>query len=661
MIGKQFQISLAVTATLCLGTAVCLAQAGPQEFFDAIRANDLAALRKLASGGTGRVDAADTRRNAPLHYAAMFGSVESIRVLLEAGAKVDARNGVEATPLILAAGDGEKVKLLVEAGADVNAVSKLGRTPLITAAARIGSAPAVALLLARGARTAPADMIGYDALAAAANSANTPVARLLIEKGAGVDVPDKEGATALLYAASNNDLELTKLLLTHKARVNVASTAAHKVRHGEIALNHLTALMLAAPFGTPELIGELLKAGAAVNARDIRQMTPLMLAVASENQDVRVVRMLLGAGADVNARDGEGESVLDWARKFGSPEVISELEKAGAKAGKAPVAAPVRPADKAPLAARAAIDGALKLLAASSTGFFKESGCLGCHNQPVGARAWAAARAAGIDAAASLREDHLNGITASRPMAEPATAQLIPLGGDIDPLLHILSGSADIAAPATLFSDVVVFALAARQQENGSWALGGVSRAPMEESNITRTAMGIRALKVYGWPARKAEFDERIARARGWLLQARPRTSYEMADLLTGLYWSGASAEDVARAGKALAATQRDDGGWSQNPNLASDAYATGLALAALHQTGQARPGDPVYQGGVAYLLRNQLEDGSWYVRSRAPKFQPYFQSGFPHNHDQWISAAATAYAVMGLAPAAAVERASRD
>ena len=47
----------------------------------------------------------------------------------------------------------------------------------------------------------------------------------------------------------------------------------------------------------------------------------------------------------------------------------------------------------------------------------------------------------------------------------------------------------------------------------------------------------------------------------------------------------------------------------------------------------------------VVNNVRAQAADGSWYVRSRAPKFQPYFQSGFPHDHDQWISAAATSWA----------------
>jgi hypothetical protein len=50
--------------------------------------------------------------------------------------------------------------------------------------------------------------------------------------------------------------------------------------------------------------------------------------------------------------------------------------------------------------------------------------------------------------------------------------------------------------------------------------------------------------------------------------------------------------------------------------------------------------------------VKTQFPDGSWYVRSRAPKLQPYFQSAFPYDHDQWISTAATAMAVMALAPA---------
>jgi hypothetical protein len=53
-------------------------------------------------------------------------------------------------------------------------------------------------------------------------------------------------------------------------------------------------------------------------------------------------------------------------------------------------------------------------------------------------------------------------------------------------------------------------------------------------------------------------------------------------------------------------------------------------------------------------MASSHFEDGSWYVKSRVVKIQPFFESGFPFGPDQWISAAATNWAVMGLAPARA-------
>jgi len=79
-----------------------------------------------------------------------------------------------------------------------------------------------------------------------------------------------------------------------------------------------------------------------------------------------------------------------------------------------------------------------------------------------------------------------------------------------------------------------------------------------------------------------------------------------------------------------------------------SNAYATGKALVALHTAGVA-VSDPAYQRGVEFLMNTQMEDGSWYVKTRAGGIQPYFESGFPHSVDQWISAAATNWATMAL------------
>jgi hypothetical protein len=102
-----------------------------------------------------------------------------------------------------------------------------------------------------------------------------------------------------------------------------------------------------------------------------------------------------------------------------------------------------------------------------------------------------------------------------------------------------------------------------------------------------------------------------------------------------------------------LMAPQRPDGGWAQLPTLASDAYATGQALTALHESNVVPLSHPAYQRGVQFLLNSQLADGSWYGRTRTLPLQRYFERDFPHGVDQFISIASTNWAVMALAPAA--------
>ena len=81
----------------------------------------------------------------------------------------------------------------------------------------------------------------------------------------------------------------------------------------------------------------------------------------------------------------------------------------------------------------------------------------------------------------------------------------------------------------------------------------------------------------------------------------------------------------------------------------ATDAYATGLTIYALKESGSEVPA-PVLERASQYLRSTQRADGSWYVRSRSAKFQPYFESGFPYEHDQWISSMATGWATAALA-----------
>jgi hypothetical protein len=206
--------------------------------------------------------------------------------------------------------------------------------------------------------------------------------------------------------------------------------------------------------------------------------------------------------------------------------------------------------------------------------------------------------------------------------------------------------------PPSRATDAFVRYLAAKQRTAGNWKGVGGTRAPMQDGDFSRTAMAIRALTVYGTPALAREYQARVSRAAGWLSKQTPLTTEDRVMQLLGLQWADAHA--VARRTRIdeLLTLQREDGGWSQTPYLASDAYATGQVLYTLRELGVPAVNASM-QRGVAFLLRTQHEDGSWFVKSRAMKIQPYFESGFPYGHDQWISHAGTAWATMGLASAA--------
>ena len=62
------------------------------------------------------------------------------------------------------------------------------------------------------------------------------------------------------------------------------------------------------------------------------------------------------------------------------------------------------------------------------------------------------------------------------------------------------------------------------------------------------------------------------------------------------------------------------------------------------------RVNDGVYRKGIDFLLASQYPDGSWLVRTRAFPVQPYFESGFPFDRHQWISAAGTGWAAKAIA-----------
>jgi hypothetical protein len=232
------------------------------------------------------------------------------------------------------------------------------------------------------------------------------------------------------------------------------------------------------------------------------------------------------------------------------------------------------------------------------------------------------------------------------------TLQGLPIQGLWPPVAYILVGLAAGRYSPDETTDAMARFLKSKQMPDGRW-FDNAHRPPLDSSDIGVTARAIRALQVYAPKPQRTEFYKAVRFAGAWLSNAQPQATEDRVYKLLGLGWAGTSKEIIREAGIALLAEQRSDGGWAQLPTLESDAYATGEALVAVKETGMVTVNDPVYRRGVQFLINTQLEDGSWHVKSRSIPIQPYFESGFPHGRDQWISVSATNWATMALAPAA--------
>ncbi len=588
----------------------------------------------------------------PLHYAALYGSTEAVRVLLSAGSNPNARNRAGATPLLYAAYDFDKTRLMLEKGGDVAVKANDGSSVLWVAAGAANNTRTVQFLVGKGANPLLDQLRNADLLMRAAERGDSQLIQFLLSKGIAAGNSSKNGETSIDDAVGRYADEKVAILLAAGAKVDVKNTFAGSVRNGPIESTGVTPLMDAAALSDIATMNAILKAGAQVNAQDDRKMTALMMAVATDRAEPAKVRRLIDSGADVNVADRNGEMALDWARKFRNPEVVGMLLQAGAKE-KGLRAAPVRPDGYSP-DAKEAIERASKLLAKSSEDFFREGGgCLGCHHQPFAGRAFAALKAEGLTPEPRLRRIFMDGVIADRARELNMQPLLNTGGGGYDGGLYQLVAMAELGEPASDITDAMTHMIAVSQQPSGVWTLSG-SRPPLQESDITRTRMAIQVLKTYGWPARKPEFELRIANAGKWLLTAPGYTTLDEADRLAGLWMAGQPVATLKSVSAKLVALQRADGGWAQSANLESDAYGTAAALVSLRRVGVLKASDPVDRKGVGFLLSTQFPDGSWYVRSRAVKLQPYFEASFPFGHDQWISASATAYAVMSLAPVVA-------
>ena len=617
------------------------------KLFKALRDGDTPTVRTLARG-TSAINAPNMSGETPLMYAAIYSNAEIVKFLLDQGAEVNAKTPTGTTALMLAVGDIEKVRVLIKRGANVNARSVTGRTPLLIAASRSGAGEVVKLLLAHGADAnakdelqgiplIPAGAGGSTALIEAAKIRDGKALEYLIEAGANVQTKDNSGADALVAAVVNGNTGNVQRLLAHGARVDTRATP-----------NQFTSLILATWRQDPKLTKMLIDAGADPNAQDAHGATALMWSSYSDYADPATTQVLLNAGAKVDAHNQTGETAMTWARKRGDTAMVRLLLASGAKDEPAP-ARLVHNAMVEPLPSAQSAAKGIALLQQTGPTFFKVSGCVSCHNQSLPQMVTGAARSHGIPVDEALAKTTMTQVSS---ILKPAKLPLMEMS-DVVPDLpitgpYILLGMAAEGYQPDEFTDATVLNLAAKQYPDGSWRPWS-PRPPIEYSPITATALAIRAFRVFAPPARRAEFDQRIAAGREWLRNTTPRTNEEKAMRLIGLEAANASRSEIAAAAKTLLNAQRADGGWSQLDTLESDAYATGQALYALRTAGGVTATHPAYVRGADYLRETQEQDGSWHVASRSFPFQPYNESGFPHGNDQWISASGTGWAALAL------------
>jgi ankyrin repeat protein len=573
--------------------------------------------------------------------AALYGDAALVKELLDAGADPNVTNDAGATPLMWAVDDLAKTRLLVERGANINASSAHRRSPILIASSVRGNHEVVSYLLDRGANPSAKGVgLGENStpLTEAGLHGDEATIRLLLERGA-----DAQAAGFLAVA------------LSMRARCEGCVAALMPKLPPQQVLNP-TMLIAAPPFGPALATATLLAQGADPNAKGPNGYPILVLAAASDFQPVDAVTALLKGGADVNAAGPNGETALMLARLHGPSPLVDVLLKAGAKEGaseRVPVTlAPARSAAEA-------IGRSVPLLQKADESFLRTAGCVSCHNNSMTAITVAAARRHGFSVNEEIATRQLSRVASYAEDWRERNLQGAGIPGLHDTMSAILEGLAAEHHPPDRATDAMARFIYRQQEPDGRWAIIA-HRPPIEYGDIQVTATTVRALQIYAPVNLRGQIDAGIARAARWLRDARPDTTQERAYQLLGLRWTGAARAAIVTAGRALAAEQRHDGGWSQLATLQSDAYATGQAMVALLESGAMSPKDKVIRRGVQFLLKSQCAGGSWFVQTRAIPIQPYFDAGFPYGRSQFVSTAATNWATMALIEASGGETRTR-
>ena len=268
-----------------IAAAQIWAQTKPDSLANLIQAgNRKTALDQIRAGAD--VNAAQPDGTRPVHWAVYRVDYEVLDALIAKKAKVDVTNEFGSTPLA------EAVKL--------------------------ADARMVKTLLAAGAGSESPNQDGETALMLAIKTGELPIVDMLIKAGANVNVVENfHNQTPLMYAAAGtkNAGEIVKLLLSKDANVTPRalytdwpSQITSEPRAQYRPVGGLTALLYAARGGCYDCVEALIRSGASVNTPTPEGVTPLMLAIDNDHNDV--AKLLLDRGANPNVWDWWGRTAL---------------------------------------------------------------------------------------------------------------------------------------------------------------------------------------------------------------------------------------------------------------------------------------------------------------------------------------------------------------
>ena len=237
--------------------------------------------------------------------------------------------------------------------------------------------------------------------------------------------------------------------------------------------------------------------------------------------------------------------------------------------------------------------------------------------------------------------------TTSVSTREQALQGIVSPGGLTTTSGYILMGLAADRHAADAATDALVRLIVTRQLPDGRWA--SAYRPPSESSEFTAAAVGLRGIQLYGTatpPQRRA-----VAAAAAWLAQ-RAAAVHRRSCLQTArAHLGGCSRTErsaVGDSGPSRFATHRRGLGAA-----ACDVERCVCNRLCARRAARSRRSDqttPCIAAACKFLLETRsLPDGSWFVPSRSHQTQIYFESGFPHGANQFISAAATNWATQAL------------